>query len=120
MKKTLLPLLSLASLTGCLGSKPFDFTGHYVIAEGNECKPDIRSSKGGGTFIEITKLDQQTVYRANLPEAKKEVLPPVSLDTSSIENAISFTFSQEGKAGFFSGKPAIEVKMVLQVNPTIA
>lgn len=120
MKKALLPLLSLTLLSGCFGSKPYDFTGHYMIAEGNECKPDTRSAHSGSTFIEITKLDQQIVYRANLPEAKKQGLPPVSMDTSPVNNAIAFTFSQERKVGLFNGQPGIEMKMTLQVNPTVS
>lgn len=119
MKKALLPLLSLTLLSGCFGSQPVDFAGHYTIAEGNECKPDTRSANSGSTFIEITKLEQQIAYRANLPEAKKQGLPPVSMDTSPIDNAIAFTFSQERKVGLFNGQPGIEMKMTLQVNPTI-
>ena len=106
-------------LSGCFGSTTFNYAGHYVVAEGNDCKPDSTSANAGTTFIEILKTGDQSIYKANMPEGKKQGLPPHSLETSPIENAISFTFSKQGKIGFFNSQPAIDITMTLQVNPTI-
>ena len=102
-------------LVGC--SKPYEFSGRYIATQGNDCK---EVDSGDNIFITISPESSDnadTLYSARLSsEMSGGGIFPVDSKPAYIDGdgKLSLSFYKQGKSGFFSSKPDVDMVMTLE------
>lgn len=116
MRKILLATYCLLCLNAC-SDKPYAFEGTYHLTEGEQCTLDVNAEKDDAPVMEIIAHGQgkSKFYVAKIPVGAAMGLPTSSNGNSSPteKNELNFSFSQEGKTGFFGGKPSIDMTVTV-------
>jgi hypothetical protein len=113
MKKVVVPLALALSLSACWQNS-YEFEGQYFFAEGDECLPSSNPRDAEIPFLEIIPQGKgaDKKYLAKLPLATALGIPGTSDGESSPtdNNELNFSFSKEGKDGFF-GTPSADMSV---------
>ncbi len=96
-------------LSAC--SKPYDYSGSYEATKGESCEVQ----PGDNTMISILPASKDgNTYTARLSsQMSGGGIFPLESKPSKMndDGSITFMFFQEGKTGFFSSKPAVDMKI---------
>ncbi|MEX1220662.1 MAG: hypothetical protein WEA82_00945 [Idiomarina sp.] len=112
--KLICAVSSVLLLSAC--SKPYDYTGSYEATKGENCEV----LPGDNTMVNISPVSEdRSTYTARLSSQMSGggVFPLESKPSKvSDDGSITFMFFKEGKTGFFSVKPAVDMKMKFAVK----
>ena len=100
---------AILALAAC--SQPYDYTGSYELTKGDNCEVQ----QGENTVVTISPSGETTnTYTARLSSQMSGggVFPLESKPSKVDEDgSLTLMFFKEGESGFFSGKPAVDMKM---------
>lgn len=109
--KNKLTIAVIFFLSAC--SKPYDYSGSYEATKGADCEVQA----GKNTLITVSPVSGEgAAYTARLSSSMsfRNLLPLESKPARiNDDGSIVFLFFKEGKAGFFSSKPSVDMKIKL-------
>lgn len=105
-------VISTLLIAGC--SKNYDYSGSYDLTSGDNCTIE----EGENSFITVSPVQSEegALYTARLTSKLSAggIFPVESKPSKKLEDgSIVFSFFKEGKSGFFSSKPSVDMQIKL-------